>query len=167
MKPYAPFGRADRAGAMMYSRADDVVGSDPTLAEYGFDRPFVEVEARFADGATRRLRIGNTAPAPTEPTRRGGTYRLAHVEGVPRVFLVNESVLRQYRKKPADLKAAGRRKGPRPGGARADRASARNPPEVSPDRGRRRSAHPSLSASRTSSSTATACRASSSRPGPP
>jgi hypothetical protein len=103
VKPYTPF--VDQIlRTLLYGRADDVVSSDPSLAEFGLDRPFVEVEARFKDGVTRRLRIGNRAPPPTEPSRRGGTYRYAHVDGVPRVFLVNEFVLAQYRKKPADLK---------------------------------------------------------------
>ena len=46
----------DVVRGLIYVRADDVVGSDPTLTEYGLEHPFVEVEARFADGATRRLR---------------------------------------------------------------------------------------------------------------
>ena len=89
---------------LIYARADDVVGSDPTLKEYGLEHPFVEVEARFADGTTRRLRVGKQAPAPTEPSRKGGTYRYAHVDGVSRVFLINEFVVARLRKKPDELK---------------------------------------------------------------
>jgi Domain of unknown function (DUF4340) len=99
--------------SLFYLRADDVVGSDPALPEYGLDKPFVELEARFADGATRRIRIGKPAPAPTEPTRRQGSFRYAHAEGIPRVFLVSEFILNQLRKKPEELKAP--EAAPRPG----------------------------------------------------
>jgi hypothetical protein len=103
VKPYGPFVDQIIRG-LLYGRADDVVGSDPTLAEYGFARPLVEVEVRFSDGTTRRLRIGNHAKAPTEPTRKAGSYRYAHVDGVPRVFVINDYVVAQYRKKPEELK---------------------------------------------------------------
>jgi hypothetical protein len=113
-KPYAPF--VDQiVRSFMYGRADDVVGSDPTLAEYGFERPAVEVEARFSDGTIRRLRIGAKAPPPTEPTRRAGSYRFGVVDGIPRVFLVNEMSLAAYRKKPADLKQPDAGRGAPPG----------------------------------------------------
>jgi hypothetical protein len=103
VKPYAPFVDQIVRG-LMYGRADDVVGSDPNLAEYGFAKPFVEVELRFSDGVTRRMRVGNQAPPPSDPARKTGTFRFAHVDGVPRVFLINEYALTAYRKKPADLK---------------------------------------------------------------
>jgi hypothetical protein len=51
----------------------------------------------------RRIRFGNQAPAPSEPSRRTGTFRYAHVDGIPRVFLLNEYLLAAFRKKPADL----------------------------------------------------------------
>jgi hypothetical protein len=88
----------------LYGRADDVVAADPSLAEFGLDRPFVEVDVHFADGSNRRLRVGNRAPAPSEPSRKSGTYRYAHVDGVPRVVLVNEYMLTALRKKASDLK---------------------------------------------------------------
>jgi hypothetical protein len=117
VEPYAPL--VDQViRSLLYGRADDVAGSDPTLAEYGLDHPFVEVAVSFSDGATRRIRIGNKAPAPSEPTRRGGSYRYAHVDGVPRVFLVNDYVLTAFRKKPADLaQPASTLPGARPGEA--------------------------------------------------
>jgi hypothetical protein len=112
VKPHAPFVE-QILRSLFYCRAEDVVGSDPALAEYGLDHPFVEVEARFTDGATRRLRVGKPAPAPSEPTRRQGNFRYAHAEGVPRVFLVSDYILAQLRKKPAELKQPDA--GPKPG----------------------------------------------------
>jgi Domain of unknown function (DUF4340) len=103
LKPQAAMVE-DVVRGLIYVRADDVVGSDPTLKEYGLEHPFVEVEARFADGGTRRLRVGKQAPAPTEPSRKGGTYRYAHADGVSRVFLINEFVVARLRKKPDELK---------------------------------------------------------------
>jgi hypothetical protein len=104
IKPYEPTV-SSILRTLLYCRAEDIAGSDPSLAEYGFDRPFVDVEVQLSDGAVRHLRVGKPAPPPSEPSRRGGAYRYATVDGVPRVFLLNEFVLPQFRKKPEDLKA--------------------------------------------------------------
>jgi Domain of unknown function (DUF4340) len=128
IKPYAP-SVEQVLRALMFSRAEDVVGSDPALPEFGLDRPFADVEARFADGSTRHLRIGKPAPAPTEPTRRNQNFRYAHVDGVPRVFLVSEFILNQLRKKPADLKTPETPKGA-PGGQPAPIELPKDGPET-------------------------------------
>lgn len=113
--PYGPF--VDQIiRTLMYCRAEDVAGSDPSLPEYGFDHPFIDVDVQSTDGSARHLRIGKPAPPPTEPSRRGGSYRYATVDGVPRVFMVNEFVLPQFRKKAADLKQPETGRGAPPGG---------------------------------------------------
>ncbi len=90
---------------VLYGRLDDVVGSDPSLAEYGLDRPVADVEITFADGSSRRLKVGKKAPPPSDPTRKMGSFRFANVVGSPRVVLVNEYTVVALRKKPADLKS--------------------------------------------------------------
>ena len=92
------------ARLMLFSRFDDVAGTDPSLAQYGLDRPSASVELVFEDGTVRTLRLGNRAPPSEDPTRKGLVSRYAAVSGDSKVFLLSDYTASQLRKKPADLK---------------------------------------------------------------
>lgn len=92
------------ARLMLFSRFDDVAGTDPSLAQYGLDRPSATVELAFEDGTVRTLRVGNRAPQSEDPARKGLVSRYAAVSGDSKVFLLSDYTASQLRKKPADLK---------------------------------------------------------------
>ncbi len=104
IKPYSAFVE-QIVRTMLYGRFDDVVGSDPSLKEYGFDKPTADLTVTFADGSSRQLKVGKKAPPPSDPARKMGQYRFAYVEGTSRVVLLNEYTVVALRKKPVDLKA--------------------------------------------------------------
>ncbi len=92
------------ARLLLFARCDDIAGTDPSLAQFGFDRPSVSIELTFADGTVRSMKVGAKAPPSDDPVRKNLVSRYASVAGDSKVFLLSDFTVAQFRKKLADLK---------------------------------------------------------------
>ena len=91
------------ARQLIVGRFEDVVGTDPNDAKYGFDDPLVSLEVSLKGGRVYHLKVGAQVPIEGEPPPGQARSRFVQVVGSPFVGTISEYTVRGYQQKPEQL----------------------------------------------------------------